>query len=367
MVSQSAIPSDLLAWYSIRQRDLPWRHTGDPYAIWVSEIMLQQTQVITVIPYYHRFMERFPSVCALSRASLDQVLALWEGLGYYGRARNLHRAAQVVCSRHGGLLPADRGALIALPGIGDYTAGAILSIAYGQREPAIDGNVVRVICRLYDLASDPRTASGKRAIAALVESLLPTESSGQFNQALMELGATTCLPKAPLCSECPLQEACLARQRGVQLLRPAPKKRAPVPVRPMVAALIIRNERVLIVRRRPKGLLGGLWELPGGQVTEPDRPSAGLSTVLADGGGLRLEIGAHVASVKHAYTHFRVVVDAYACEMVGECVADRIALAFGEWDGCHWLAPHDLVDYGLTGVTTKILAKAPWPGADLSP
>jgi A/G-specific adenine glycosylase len=359
LTSLDRMADALLAWYVGHKRDLPWRRTTDPYHIWVSEIMLQQTQVQTVIPYYLRFLDRFPSISALAEASLDSVLAVWEGLGYYGRARNLHAAASQVCALYGGALPSDREALLALPGIGAYTAGAILSIAFGQRTVAVDGNVVRVLCRLFDYAEDPTKAAGKRTIRGLAENLLGSAPPGEFNQALMELGATVCVPRAPLCDACPLAPHCRARRNGTQYLRPIPKMRPPVPEKVLAAALLVAGERVLVVRRRPQGLLGGLWDLPMAEVEPPASDGAALAQKLAQQLGIAIRMGERLATVKHAYTHFKVSVAVYRCTFSGEPSPQ------GEWDRFHWLAADEQEAFGLTGVTVKILAKAPWPGSGL--
>jgi A/G-specific adenine glycosylase len=237
---------------------MPWRETSDPYAIWVSEVMLQQTRVDTVRPYYERWMERFPTLAALAQAELDDVLREWQGLGYYSRARNLHRAARLVREHHGGAVPGDPDTLRSLPGVGEYTAGAIASIAFGVAWPAVDGNVRRVLARLHDL-EDPRPAE----LRVLAASLVPADRPGDFNQALMELGATTCTPRAPRCPSCPLAPWCLARVRGTQEERPRVRSGKPAP-RVSVSTTVFLREggRVLLVRRPENGLLAGLWEFP---------------------------------------------------------------------------------------------------------
>jgi len=350
----------LADWYRVRRRDLPWRATGDPYRIWLSEIMLQQTQVDTVLPYYARFLEAYPTVETLAAADLDQVLVLWEGLGYYSRARNLHRAARVLMEQYDGQLPESYEALLEIPGIGEYTAGAVGSIAFGLRVPAIDGNVVRVLCRLFDYAGDPRRAAGKRTVRAWAEALLPKEAVGEHNQALMELGATVCSPRAPLCGECPLSELCLALERDTVLERPMPRPRRTVPLKTWAVALCERQGRILIVRRIPSGLLGGLWELPGCEVSDDavayaEPLAASLQTAL----GVRLSQATEVAQVRHAYTHFRIAVHVLRVELEGEPTVSH------PWDRQHWLVADEMSRYAFTGVTNKILSTVPWPGAGL--
>ncbi|MFH1085789.1 MAG: A/G-specific adenine glycosylase [Chloroflexota bacterium] len=357
---QTAIAAVLLAWYDAERRALPWRGSRDPYAIWVSEVMLQQTQVATVIPYYQRFTARFPTVQALAAATLDEVLTEWQGLGYYTRARHLHAAALAICAQHGGVLPAAPKALRGLPGIGAYTAAAILSIAYGQDVAAVDANVTRVICRLYDDGRDPKSGVGRQFVQAQAQALLPPGRAGDFNQAMMDLGATVCLPQAPTCGCCPIRGYCQALAAGTQALRPAAATRERPPLRAMAAALIVRGERVLIVRRRPWGLLGGLWELPACTVVGAvEAAPAALARGLAADLGLAIDVGQRLALVRHAYTHLRLAVEVFACKAEGE------PAPAGAWDRCHWLAADERGAYGLSSLTAKILARVPWPGAGL--
>jgi len=352
------ITAALIGWYTVKQRDLPWRRTTDPYRIWVSEIMLQQTQVVTAIPYYERFLARFPTVEALAQAALDEVLALWQGLGYYSRARSLYAAAQIVHAQHHGQIPAQRDELLALPGIGEYTTGAILSIAFGRDEPAIDGNVTRVLCRLFAYEGDPSKPAGKRFLRERSLALLPSGRAGDYNQAMMELGATVCTPKSPLCSECPLTTFCRARELGRQNALPLAKPRRKPPHHEMAAALCPHNGAVLIVRRAPQGLLGGLWELPSGEIAPGEDHAHALTRHLTQGLGLTVTVGLRIGVVKHAYTHFRVTVYVYHCDVAGE------PHAASPWDNTHWLSPGE-PERGLTGITSKILDRLPWPGAGL--
>jgi A/G-specific adenine glycosylase len=268
MKSELALSPDfrgkLLEWYRRERRDLPWRHVRDPYAVWLSETMLQQTRVETVIPYYERFLRELPTVVALAEASEQDVLSLWSGLGYYRRARMLHAAAKVVVEQHGGRLPSSLEGLRGLAGVGRYTAGAVASIAFGERVPVVDGNVARVVARLFAIEDDVKGAVAQAHIWRIAEDLLPGvgESPGDWNQALMELGATTCLPRGARCEECPVAPHCLARAQGSQdrLPRVAPK-RPPVPLR-LVAVVLSSPSRVLLARRRAGLLFGGLWEVP---------------------------------------------------------------------------------------------------------
>lgn len=253
-----AIHERLLAWFDAHKRDLPWRGVGDPYAVWVSEVMLQQTRAGSVVPYYRRWMERFPDVDALAGADLDEVLRLWRGLGYYARARNAHRCAQQVRDAWGGAFPSSADRLKKLPGIGPYTAAAVASIAFGEAVPAVDGNVRRVVARLFDLP-DPPFAEVRNRAADLMDTARP----GDFNEAMMELGATVCTPRSPSCGACPVAAGCRARAAGTVAERPLPRRRRAVPTRTWgVLVAVSPRGRTLVVRRPPEGLLGGMWEFP---------------------------------------------------------------------------------------------------------
>ena len=269
--------SALLGWYDRQARDLPWRRTRDPYAIWVSEVMLQQTQVSVVLPYWTRFVGRFPDVDALARASLDEVLAAWRGLGYYARARNLHRAAKAVVERHAGRLPGDVEALRALPGFGRYTVGAVASIAFGREVPLVDGNVARVLARLFGIEGATGDAAREKRLWALAGALVQGERPGDWNQALMELGATVCRPEQPACLLCPVRSPCVALASGRVADIPAPKAPPRRQALHLAVAAARRGDAVLLVRRDGTGLFGGLWELPGVECA----PGTGVESLRA--------------------------------------------------------------------------------------
>lgn len=263
----------LLSWFRRGHRDLPWRRTADPYAIWISEIMLQQTRVETVKEYFRRFQERFPTPRHLAAADLEEVLSLWSGLGYYARARNMHAAAREIVAKHGGAFPSDPEAVRQLPGIGAYTAGAILSLAFRQRAALVDGNVIRVFSRLFAIADPVESATARRRYWELAEALVPEPEPdtplnhpGDFNQALMELGATLCLPRNPTCLVCPVANLCRARQEGRPEDYPPKKREREVPVVDVVTLVLAYRGTVLLARRPPMGLWGGLWEPPTGEV-----------------------------------------------------------------------------------------------------
>ena len=279
--------------------------------------MLQQTQVETVIPYYHRFLERFPTVEALAASPLTEVLKAWENLGYYSRARNLHKAAGLIVIRFAGRIPKGLDELILLPGIGRYTAGAILSIAFGQATSAVDGNVRRVISRLDTVEESIDDPRGQEKIEDLVRTLLPGNDPGSFNQALMELGALLCTPKKPNCQGCPVREFCRAYASGRAGQFPVREKRRAVPHKD-VAAAIIRNEagQILIVQRPAEGLLGSLWKFPGDILETGETPSDGLRRIVRQEMGIEINAGPRLAMVRHAYTHFRITLSAYACTLL---------------------------------------------------
>ncbi|MBU1184217.1 MAG: A/G-specific adenine glycosylase [Proteobacteria bacterium] len=339
----------LLSWYNQRSRPLPWRETRDPYKIWVSEVMLQQTQVKTVEAYYGRFISRFPSVEDLVRAAPDEVMKYWEGLGYYGRARHLHRAARDVVDRFGGRLPDTLEDLISLPGIGRYTAGAILSIAFGKPEAVLDGNVIRVLARMFQVTDDVRKSSTEKALWSLADSLMPKRRVREYNQALMELGALVCRVRNPACSDCPVSRICEANRLSIQQELPVKSPRKPVPHYEVTAGIIWRDDRFLITRRPPKGLLGGLWEFPGGKQERGEELEDCLKREIREELGINVEVGVHLTSVEHAYTHFRITLHAFDCRYRG----GRIRLIGA--DDYRWILPRELDGFALPAADHKII------------
>ena len=297
------ITTALLGWFDRRRRDVPWRGEGDPYAILVAEVMAQQTRLETAIPFHRRFMERFPDLQALASADEDEVLKVWEGLGYYARARNLRRTARLVVAEYGCRLPDTAPELRRLPGVGPYTAGAVASLAFGRREPAIDGNARRVLSRLHDLEA-PTSSSLDRAARALLRDAL--DRPGAVNQALMDLGSAVCTPRRPRCEECPLSPRCLARQRGTRAQRPPLRPRATPPERVEAAAVVQRDRRILVLRRPAEGLLGGLWDFPSIPLAPSATPRTALSEGLRERFGLVCRVGDEIRSVRHAFSHFRL-------------------------------------------------------------
>jgi len=336
----------LLGWYKRNRRDLPWRLTRDPYRIWVSEVMLQQTTVKTVLPYYRRFIERFPTVEQLAAAREEDVVAAWSGLGYYHRARNLRRGAEHVQARHAGHFPKTLEAALAIPGVGLYTASAILSIAYGAALPVVDGNVRRVLARLLVLRGPAWKSDGPYYNRA--EELLDREQPGDWNQALMELGATLCAPREPACPACPLKADCGARAEGlVEDLPEGRARRASVDVT-VAAALIERRGRVLLVRREEGRLLGRMWEIP--QTSLESRGYPDLVREVRERHGLDIEPGALVARTRHAITFRRIRVEAYRARLARTPARDPERL--------RWASPEDVAATPTSSLTRKVLKAA---------
>ncbi|MBL4845350.1 MAG: A/G-specific adenine glycosylase [Planctomycetes bacterium] len=307
--SPAALAPPLVAWFREHARELPWRHeVRDPYRVWVSEVMLQQTQVATVTRYYEPFLERFPDVSTLAAADEDEVLAAWQGLGFYRRARNLHKAAQQVVSKHGGQVPREPDELQALPGLGRYTVGAILSLVDDRRLPILDGNVARVLARVFQVSGPPQKGATQRRLWALAEATLPPKAGcGAYNEALMELGALVCRPLNPACARCPLRDLCAAHAAGDTHAYPEPKPQAPVPLIERTALLLKRGEAILFAQRPETGLLARMWELPSREL-EPGQDPHELASLLARELGARgrpsyLGASEHRFSHRHWTTH----------------------------------------------------------------
>ena len=341
----------LLKWFKKHQREMPWRGINDPYKIWVSEVMLQQTQVKKVVDYYERFIERFPNVQTLAAAPLQDVLKVWEGLGYYARARNLHKAAQVIVNEYGGIIPTDYATFRKLPGVGDYSAAAVLSIAFNAPYAAVDGNIKRVLSRLFLIDAPINDASTLKVFQQQADELLDSEEPGLFNQAMMELGATVCRPMSPTCLVCPVNLFCAAFQTARQDEFPIRLKREKVPEHHMVAGVIYKGSEVLIVQRPLEGLLGGLWEFPNGQIAENETAEQACLRLLADVVNISVSDLKYLTRVKHAFTHFKIVVDVYECDyQSGEVVLN------GPIDA-KWVKLSELKNYPLPRATHKFLVK----------
>ncbi len=341
----------LLTWYDKNKRDLPWRHTSDPYSVLVSEIMLQQTRVDTVIPYYQNFLQRFPDAQSLAEADTERVLESWSGLGYYSRARNLQNAARQVLSDHGGEFPQSSEALKTLPGIGPYTAGAVASIAFDRPEPIVDGNVARVFCRLFGIRKDFRSASANARLWELAAAFARGVRPGDLNQGLMELGALLCTPKSPDCPSCPLRTSCDAFRVGDAESLPIKAKKQPSPKISAVGILALKDDRALFVQRGERELLGGMWELPGGPLKKGESKAAGAKRVLRETLGLELTGARHLGEVHHVFSHRELFL-----QVVTGTASGRVQRQ--GFEAHAWRSPTSLAKRAPNALTKKALALA---------
>ncbi|MFN8385394.1 MAG: A/G-specific adenine glycosylase [Anaerolineales bacterium] len=359
-INKIRFSSKLLNWYNKNKRTLPWRGHRSEYAVWVSEIMLQQTRVETVIPYFKKWMKLFPNVRALAKASEREVLNAWEGLGYYSRARNFHKAAKIVVEKYGGKLPRDMDELRRLPGIGRYTAGALASILFGMDEPALDGNLKRVYARLFDVKMSVNSTGGEKLLWKIAHENLPKGKASDFNQALMDLGAMVCLPKNPRCEVCPIARDCKAKKRGVQHLRPVKMAKKIVPH--YVHAAVVVVERigrgaspngdnslyVLLAKRPARGLLAGMWEFPNARVEGESVGEAASALRAAYRLNVRMKRGSNpLATVEHTYSHFKVTVRAFRCELSKAAMGENLK----------WIRLRDLGKYPMGKVDRAIARK----------
>jgi A/G-specific adenine glycosylase len=338
----------LLAWFERHRRDLPWRRDRDPYRIWVSEIMLQQTQVAVVVPFFNRFLEAFPAIAALAAAEETEVLRYWEGLGYYRRARDLHRAARVLVAEHGGHLPDDPAVVRGLPGIGRYTMGAILSQAFDRRLPILEANSQRVLARVFGLRADPRRGPARRWLWQVAEALLPVRRVGEFNQALMEVGALVCTPTAPRCPVCPVARSCEARRLGQQEeipLRVAP----PEPVLIAEAAVVLRRgSRVLLVQRPDQGRWASLWEFPHGPLQAGESHEQAATRLVRELTGMTAGVGPELLTVRHGVTHHQITMVCFEAHYR----AGRFCSAF--YRQGRWLQPSELLAYPVSAPQRRL-------------
>lgn len=370
-----ALRTKLLAWYARERRDLPWRRSGDPWAILVSEIMLQQTRVEVVVPYFERFLARFPTPQDLAAGADDEVLRLWAGLGYYRRARNLKAAAAAIAERHGGAFPRTHAEILELPGVGRYTAGAVASIAFGLPEPLVDGNVARVLARLFVEPGDLRRPAEARRFWSLAAELLDPERPGDFNQALMELGATVCLPRSPRCLLCPLQDSCLARKQGAIDRFPTPRTRRPSVAVELAAALVLKDGAVGLVRRAPGSVMEGLYDLPAVEIESGADAVASVTALLRERFGIRVKGAELCGAARHTITHRKVRASVVACSHAGRQTASLIRETRAERPGAgiapiadaaglRFAGPGELVRLGLSSLARKLLAAGARPAAD---
>jgi A/G-specific adenine glycosylase len=351
VIPPGAFRAAVLKWYGRHKRDLPWRRTSDPYAIWVSEIMLQQTTVNAVIPYYEKWLRLFPDPAALARTPLRRVLRTWQGLGYYARARNMRRTAKEIVARFGGAFPADYENLRKLPGFGPYTAAAIMSLAFGRPFPVVEANVRRIMMRLWGIGGEA-AARVDQALLRTLETLISRRSPGRFNQALMELGALVCRPRNPSCLVCPVQSGCAALRRGEQEIIPAPRKR-PTKEIEAVVAVIRSGDKVLIQKRPSTGLLADLWEFPGGKREPGESLLAALKREILEELGVEIPRARPLLTVRHAYTQYRVILHAYECRIAAE---DAVRISRSTDRGSRrWVSIRALRNYPFPSGSAKIV------------
>jgi A/G-specific adenine glycosylase len=338
---------ELLEWYKINKRELPWRRAKDIYTVWVSEVMLQQTQVTTVIPYFQRFLERFPTIQHLAKGSEQEVLKLWEGLGYYSRVRNLYRAAQKVVNEYGGKIPETPETFRRLPGVGPYIAAAVLSIVRNIPLPAVDGNVMRVYTRFYGMAGDVRKTTTRTYIFQQLKAIIPSEAAGDFNQALMELGALICTPHTPQCTVCPLNKQCVAFTTNRVDRYPYKSPSGKVPGYRVSIGIILKDNQFYIQKRPSKGHLGGLWEFPGGKAQKDETPEQALHRECKEELGCEIEIMKALPVVRHAYSHFKIEMTPFICRLKSEGVYP------GEHQPFLWITIDELDVYPFPGANHK--------------
>ncbi len=351
MKNEIKFRQDLLDWYHSNGRDLPWRRTREVYPIWLSEVLLQQTQVTTVIPYYHRIMEQYPGIAALAGADLQSVLKLWEGLGYYARAHNFHKAARLIVDQMEGRFPEVYEEIRRLPGIGDYSAAAIASIAFGRPRAVLDGNVKRVLARLSRLEAPVNDPAQTSHFQQKADSLLDRKSPGLYNQALMELGALVCKPRNPLCGRCPVKEHCRATTEGMVADYPRRLRNKSRPEYQVALGVIRKGNKLLITRRKNSGLLAGLWEFPGGKLLPGEKPEEGCLREITEETGLSVQIDRHLTRVKHSYTHFRIVMDVFLCNFESGRVRLRGPVAH------RWVAATSLKKFPFPGANRKFIPR----------
>ncbi len=346
-------PNDLLEWYSYNKRSMPWRDNPLPYYVWVSEVMLQQTQVDTVIPYFERFITKFPNLELLANADLQDVLKMWEGLGYYARARNFHKAVGIVIQELHGKIPDNFDDLRQLPGLGDYTAAAVASIAYGQKIPVVDGNVLRVFARFWGIKQDIKTNSVKTKIFNRLKTVIKPVESSDFNQSLMELGALICRPKHPLCPQCPIQNECIAFEKGITDKLPNVKRKAKVPTYQYGACVIWHGDKFLISKRENDVMLGGLWEFPGGRLDGKHNLQKQSYELVKSVTNFEFQILKNSYKIKHTYSHFKIELIAFKCELVDtESSPTRM---IKHCNDLRWITFSEVINYPFDKATLKVI------------
>lgn len=341
----------LLEWFRLNKRDLPWRGSYNPYHVWISEIMLQQTQMERGVRYFNRWIEKFPDLQSVAQATEHEILKAWEGLGYYSRARNLHGAAKILDEQYRGRIPCDPEVLMSLPGIGPYTAAAVSSIACNRDVPVVDANVERVYARIFDIDQQVKSGPGKRLVKKIAGDLLVPGKARNFNQALMEFGGVHCLPKTPKCSSCPVKEDCLASLRGTIPLRPMTRKgRGTVRIE-MVTGILAHEGRLFIQQRKTNDIWGGLWEFPGGQLEEGESAEDALEREFLEETGYSVEVGKKITTVTHGYMHYKVVLHSYVCFPIGN-LKNPVLTAAQDYT---WVKHHNLRQFAFPAGHRKLL------------
>ncbi|SKA75896.1 A/G-specific DNA-adenine glycosylase [Desulfobaculum bizertense DSM 18034] len=351
MPKKNTFSPTLIAWFKKIQRPLPWRQDYLPYHVWISEIMLQQTQMDRAVPYFERWMDRFPTIASIADAPEDEILKYWEGLGYYTRARNIRKAALVICAEHGGEFPAEHKAILALPGIGPYTAGAIASLAFGLDVPAIDANVERVYARLFDIDSPIKEKDAKKRVEALSAELLPAGQARDYNQAVMELGALICTPRAPRCESCPVAEHCEARRLDIVAFRPVPGKKKDITPLNVVCG-VLEHKGKIYIQKRPQGAVwGGLWEFPGGSIEAGESPEQAVVREFQEETGFQVRIADKISIVRHGYTRFRVTLHCYFLQADAPLPPSTMSAA----DECLWATPEQITERAFPAGHRKLI------------
>ncbi len=342
--------TDLIDWYQSVKREMPWRNTDDPYRIWVSEIMLQQTRVDQAQPYFERFIDALPTVHALASAERDEVLRLWEGLGYYSRARYLHNAAQQIVDEFDGQVPDTYDAIRQLPGVGPYTAAAVLSIAYDKPHAVLDGNVIRALSRVFAVEDNVKSAPVKRRLQAAADALIDPDQPGTFNQAMMELGALLCTPRSPACDDCPVQPACQAASDGNPEEYPVTPDKKPIPHYDIAVGLVFDDEGRLLIQRRPdEGMLGGLWEFPGGKHEDGEELVDTCRRELHEELGITVDVEDHFYTLSHAYSHFKITMHAFRCRVASGTPSPELDQPL------RWVAVDALDDYAFPRANRRLI------------
>jgi len=350
-MDEKALGRALADWFPQRQRDLPWRRDPAPYRVWISEIMLQQTQIERAIPFFTTWMERLPTVQSVADADREDLFKLWEGLGYYNRVINIHRTARILCEEHGCALPADYRRLVALPGIGPYTAGAIMSLAFNEPYPAVDANAERLLCRIFAVEEPVKAAATQKRLRGAAAALIPGGRARELNQALMECGALICLPREPRCWECPVEAGCLARGRGIAKRLPRKQGGKATTHLETVVGILVREGRIFVQKRPEHGLMPGLWEFPGGKLEEGETALEGLKRELREELGMETLVGRELATVRHSYTSFRVRLRAFFCQPASPAETLRPRAA----ETWRWVEPAELPAFSFPAANRRLV------------